>query len=150
MGTEYSDHIRRRRKQLTSPNLLEHLQRMTAELIAREGSLEYRRMIMGDWSMPETRQVYVAIAHTFHQVDTWKRRFHVKHRVKVITSRADLRGVGDFALLVFSGWQDVDRDRLLAGDFALNKASQTYFVDTHDPVVDGQGMITQWKRKVSP
>lgn len=99
--------------------------------------------------MPERITSYLVLAPSRELVENWARKYQVNPRsLKVVQKMADVRGLADFSLVVFSGWQDrASRDHLLLGDYLLSKTNQVFFADTHDPHTNGQGVITYWVRR---
>lgn len=107
----------------------------------------YSPVVEGEYRMPE-RTNYFALAPRYVLVDEWCRRNGVSPRsVRYIVDMSSLRGTGDFSLIIFGGWQDNDvHNYMQIGDFAMSKAQQMYFPDTHKPIVR-EGVITGWERR---
>lgn len=99
--------------------------------------------------MPTPPVHYLALARNFEQVNHWCFQHGVRGRsVRPVMNMADARGLGQFSLIVFSGWMDTATDeKMRAGDYLMQTASQMFFVDTHDPRTNGQGIITDWVRR---
>lgn len=94
------------------------------------------------------RTNYLAIASDWDKARNWCSLYGVNPMtVRYITSMGDMRGIGDFSLIVFSGWTaNLTSGYTQIVDYAMFKAKQMYFPDTHKPVVNRRGVIERWER----
>lgn len=106
----------------------------------------WERTVLGTFEMPE-RTNYLAIAPRPNLVEEWCRRHGANPRyVRYVWNMERLRGVSDFSLIIFGGWQEQGEEMLRTGDYAMSKAKQMYFADTHKPIVR-EGVIGGWERR---
>ena len=140
MNTERTHTFYRRRYESLLTQIREDLSALSSPARQRE--------FLGEFVMPE-RTNYLALAHSWRTVERWCHTSGVKPTtVRYVLGMQTLRGVGDFSLIVFGGWHDNQtRGYLGAGNYALARAEQLYFPDTHKPVVDERGVITGWERR---